>query len=85
VAHALRLSGAPANNENLSENAWREDILTRSPKMESLLGQAKLIATNDVSVLIQGESGTGKELLAHALHKASSRSHQPFVAINCGA
>ncbi len=60
-------------------------ILTKSPRMENLLSQAKQIASSDVSVLIQGESGTGKELLAHALHQASARQHQPFVAINCGA
>jgi two-component system, NtrC family, response regulator GlrR len=85
VANALRLSGAPTSDDQLNENAWRAEILTRSPKMENLLQQAKLVANNDVSVLIQGDSGTGKELLAHALHKASARSHKPFVAINCGA
>ena len=53
--------------------------------MENLLIQAKQIASSDVSVLIQGESGTGKELFAQALHQASTRKHQPFVAINCGA
>src|SRR5262249_1653463 len=39
----------------------------------------------DVTVLIQGESGTGKEMLARAIHTNSSRSHRPFVALNCGA
>ena len=29
--------------------------------------------------------GTGKEMVAQAIHKASSRSEGPFVAINCGA
>lgn len=84
VANALKLSGLDAQAVE-DEDIWRKMILTKSPQMENLLGQAKLIAASDVSVLIQGESGTGKELLAHALHQASARKHQPFVAINCGA
>lgn len=86
VANALRLSGLPSMRRLAdADDTWRSAILTRSPKMESLLGQAKLIAANDVSVLIQGESGTGKELLAQALHQASPRHQHAFVAINCGA
>lgn len=74
-------SGAPQGKEN----AWREGIFTRSPQMENLIGQARLVAASDASVLIQGESGTGKELLAHAIHQVSPRKAGPFVAINCGA
>ncbi len=53
--------------------------------MEKLLGEARLIAQSDASVLIHGESGTGKELLARALHASSPRGHGALVAVNCGA
>lgn len=66
-------------------NYWREDIITCSPLMEDFLQQAYLVASSDVSVFISGPSGSGKELLAKAIHKASVRSKQPFVAVNCGA
>lgn len=86
VASALRVSGSQGVL-NLDENSadWRKEILTRSPQMENLLGQAKLVAITDASVFIQGESGSGKELLARAIHHASPRNAKPFVAINCGA
>ncbi len=67
------------------DEAWRENIVTRSPLMQRLLEQARMVAQSDVSILIQGQSGTGKEVLARAIHAASPRSGKPFVAINCGA
>jgi two-component system response regulator GlrR len=86
VAAALRLNGTQTNQSDTNKNNdWRAEIITRSPQMESLLGQAKLVAGTDASVFIQGESGTGKELLARAIHNASPRHEKPFVAINCGA
>lgn len=84
VSSALRLSGTQ-NSHPTNDDDWRSEILTSSPQMESLLGQARLVAMTDASVFIQGESGSGKELLARAIHNASERSAKPFVAINCGA
>lgn len=74
-----------SNESSGNDHAWRAEIITASPRMEALLAEARLAAECDAAVLIQGESGTGKELLARALHRASSRQRQPFVAINCSA
>lgn len=68
-----------------SDEQWRESIVTRSPVMLRLLEQARMVAQSDVSVLINGQSGTGKEILAQAIHNASPRSKNAFIAINCGA
>ncbi len=67
------------------DQEWREAIITRSPKMESLLAEAHQVARSNSSILITGSSGSGKELLANAIHRASNRADGPFVAINCGA
>ena len=67
------------------DDQWREAIVTRSPIMLRLLEQARMVAQSDVSVLINGQSGTGKEILAQAIHNASPRSKNAFIAINCGA
>jgi two-component system response regulator GlrR len=82
VARALGQSGgaAPA-----PEFDWADTIITRNAAMEAVLTEARMVAAQDASVLITGPSGTGKELLAQAIHKASPRAAQPFVAINCGA
>jgi two-component system response regulator GlrR len=71
---------APSGDET-----WRESIVTRSPIMLRLLEQARMVAQSDVSVLINGQSGTGKEILAQAIHNASPRGKNAFIAINCGA
>ncbi|HBD79624.1 MAG TPA: two-component system response regulator QseF/GlrR, partial [Leclercia adecarboxylata] len=68
---------APSGDET-----WRESIVTRSPIMLRLLEQARMVAQSDVSVLINGQSGTGKEILAQAIHNASPRGKNAFIAIN---
>ena len=85
VAAALKMSGGEPAGSDTTAGEWRAGIITRSPRMEDLLRQAKLVADSDASVLIFGESGTGKELLARAIHHASRRREKAFVAVNCGA
>jgi len=62
-----------------------ESIVAKSAAMERLFEQMRLVAPTRSSVLIVGESGTGKELVANALHRASPRRDERFLAINCGA
>ncbi|MCC7546448.1 MAG: sigma 54-interacting transcriptional regulator [Burkholderiales bacterium] len=86
VEKALQVSGnATAANDSDADTSWREEIITRSPEMEAILAKVRLVANSDASVMIFGDSGTGKELLARAIHRASPRATQPFVAVNCGA
>jgi two-component system response regulator GlrR len=85
VAAAIKVTGEPTAPGPETATERRSGIITRSPKMEDLLRQARLVADSDASVLICGESGTGKELLARMIHRSSPRRDKPFVAVNCGA
>ena len=80
VRKAIKVSGSAEVEED-----WSAEIITRNQAMKEILNQAKMVAATDARVLINGESGTGKELLARAIHNASPRHAQPFVAINCSA
>ena len=60
-------------------------IIGNSPVLNHALNVATQVANTDLSVLINGESGVGKEVFAHIIHALSSRKHNPFIAVNCGA
>jgi formate hydrogenlyase transcriptional activator len=61
------------------------DLIGSSPKFRALLTEVERVAPVDSAVLIQGETGTGKEVIARAIHDASPRRNQRFVALNCAA
>jgi len=61
------------------------DLIGSSPKFRALLADVERVAPADSAVLIQGETGTGKEVIARAIHEASPRRNQRFVALNCAA
>ena len=56
-----------------------------SPGFNSVLHMVQRVAPTNATVLFLGESGVGKEVFARTLHRLSSRSHKPFVAVNCAA
>ncbi|MDF2676369.1 MAG: sensory box sigma-54 dependent transcriptional regulator [Bacillota bacterium] len=62
-----------------------DDIVGNSSQISYVKNLCLKAAKSTSNVLILGESGTGKELMAQSIHNASSRSNEPFIAINCGA
>lgn len=61
------------------------DLIGKSSELLKIINISKKIAKTDLTVLIQGEDGTGKEIFANAIHNASKRKNEPFVAVNMGA
>jgi DNA-binding NtrC family response regulator len=61
------------------------NIIGNSPLLNRGIEIATQVAVTDLSVLIIGESGVGKEHFPKIIHHYSSRKHEPYFAINCGA
>lgn len=75
MIHTVRTASATPEGE----------LVGRSPAFKRMLQLVTRVAPSKADVLLLGESGTGKELVAHAVHHASQRSAQPFVAVDCSS
>jgi DNA-binding NtrC family response regulator len=61
------------------------ELIGNAACMLEVSRRVRLVAPRMTPVLIEGPTGSGKELVAEALHRLSTRSRKPFVAINCAA
>ena len=62
-----------------------QELAGQDPKMLRNARNAQRVADRNVSIVIRGPTGSGKEAFAKALHLASARAKQPFIAVNCAA
>jgi two-component system response regulator GlrR len=60
-------------------------LLGSSLAMRACYAQLERVAETSRPVLLEGESGTGKSIAAEAVHEASSRAAEPFIAVDLGA
>ncbi|HSW40127.1 MAG TPA: response regulator, partial [Acidobacteriota bacterium] len=70
--------------KTLSDQYSFRNIIGKSAAIRQVFDMIVQVAPSRSTVMIQGESGTGKELAAKAIHAASARADNPFIAINCG-
>jgi DNA-binding NtrC family response regulator len=92
---SARLDPARSDSAALSETAAANGDAGSTERLPELVGNAacmievsrrvRRVASRMTPVLIEGPTGSGKELVAEALHRLSTRSRKPFVAINCAA
>lgn len=61
------------------------ELIGTSSKFQAVLDKVNTVASTNCTVLIQGETGTGKEVIAQAIHNASPRRNNRFIALNCAA
>ena len=76
-------SSKPQHDELTQES--NSQIVGKAVSMQEVFKAIGKISKTDITVLIRGESGTGKELIAQSVHENSSRSKEPFIAINVAA
>jgi transcriptional regulator with PAS, ATPase and Fis domain len=70
---------------NTQQIKQRFGIIGTSPILDRAIDIAAQVALTDLSVLISGESGVGKEVMPQIIHQLSSRKHNKYIAVNCGA
>ncbi|WP_089137700.1 nitrogen regulation protein NR(I) [Vibrio rumoiensis] len=83
ITHSYEQKHSTTNEESLK--TVTPEILGEAPAMQEVFRAIGRLSRSSISVLINGESGTGKELVAHALHRHSPRSKNPFIALNMAA
>ncbi|MCE9576932.1 MAG: sigma 54-interacting transcriptional regulator [Deltaproteobacteria bacterium] len=74
-----------SNELRMWRREFANDVVGESPALFTALDTVRRAAPTDFSILIAGETGTGKELLARAVHRASARRKNAFIAVNCAA
>lgn len=87
IQKALAVNRIQLENAFLKESSQSAvtGLIGNSVPMQSLKQMIQQVAPERATVFIVGETGTGKELVAKALHDASPRKSELFVAVNCAA
>ena len=88
AAPALALVPSPAMTASRRDHPAVErlpELIGDAACMLEISRRIRLVAPRSTPVLIEGPTGSGKELVAEALHRLSTRSRKPFVALNCAA
>lgn len=63
----------------------RFGIIGNNALLNRSIDIALRVSSTDLSVLVTGESGVGKEFFPQIIHTYSSRKHNNYIAVNCGA
>jgi transcriptional regulator with PAS, ATPase and Fis domain len=89
LAHSYVSVGRPIQMQEPANDAGSKTSLPgmifASRAMNDVARTVDRIKDSRSAVLITGESGTGKELVAHAIHRLSTRCEHDFIPFNCSA
>ena len=71
--------------EEVEEARAFGDLVGQSEALKQIVSQIDMVAPTEATVLILGETGTGKELVAHEVHRRSTRKDGALVRLNCAS
>jgi two-component system nitrogen regulation response regulator NtrX len=84
IERALETSRLRRENAALRQQTeGTSSLIGKSPVMQALTQQLDKVSQTNSRVLITGDAGAGKEIVARYIHKKSSRTDKPFMALNC--
>ncbi len=86
IREGLELGSLKRENRQMRSALETKHLMVgESAALTKILSEVKRAAPTNATVVILGESGVGKELIARAIHRASLRSKERFVQVNCAA
>ncbi|QIO36142.1 sigma-54-dependent Fis family transcriptional regulator [Bradyrhizobium sp. 1(2017)] len=86
VAPPLRArSHAPRRDAPIDRVDALHRLAGRDPGLVKSVKRLRSIGDHNLPVLLHGETGVGKDVFARAIHAASNRARNDYVALNCAA
>lgn len=85
IRERQRINRLVRNSIGGGATMYFSDIVVKNQRFAETLKTAQAAASSTSNVLLLGESGTGKDIIAQAMHNASPRRTNPYLAINCAA
>lgn len=79
-----RIAAKESANDKREKGIEEWNFIGESAPIRELKNRITRVAPTDANVLITGENGSGKDVVAHELHRLSTRSKQPLVSIDLG-
>jgi DNA-binding NtrC family response regulator len=79
------VDGALARRTPAGGGAGMHGLMGESAAMREVKSMIASVAPTEANVMVLGENGAGKELVARAIHTASRRTGNTFLAVDMGA
>ena len=76
---------APRRDASVDRFDALHRLAGRDPGLIKSVNRLRRIGDHNLPVLLHGETGVGKDVFARAIHAASNRARNNYVALNCAA